>query len=206
MTITNGYTTLAAVRAMLGITNSSETGNDAYIEKIVQAVSRSIDEHCHRRFFSTTADETRYFSGLDHDICLTDDIVSITTLKTDEDGDRTYEVTWATTDYDTKPDNASLDSKPIMWLVCSPNGTHYFPTHSKAIEIVGKFGWCAIGNVPDEVSQACLLQSVRIFKRIREAPFGVVGSSDMGTSIIIPKFDPDVEILLQKFVRVIGNG
>jgi len=188
---------------MLGISNSADTGNDTYIEGIVHAVSRSIDEYCHRRFFTTTADETRYFQGLDHEMCLTDDIITITTLKTDEDGDRTYEKTWATTDYDPKPDNYSLDSKPIMWLVCAPNGTLYFPTDSKSVQIVGKFGWCALANVPDKVAQACLLQSVRLYKRMREAPFGIVGSSDMGTAVVITKFDPDVEFLLQQFKRVI---
>lgn len=203
MTLTNGYTSLAAVRYMLGITNAADTGNDTYIEGIVHAVSRSIDEYCHRRFFTTTADETRYFEGLDHEMCLTDDIITITSLKSDEDGDRTYEITWATTDYDPKPDNYSLDNKPIMWLVASPNGTHYFPTHSKAVQIVGKFGWCALANVPDKIAQACLLQSVRLYKRMREAPFGIVGSSDMGTAVVITKFDPDVELLLQQFVRKI---
>ena len=201
--MTNNYTTLAAVRAMLGITNAADTGNDTYIENIIEAVSRSIDEHCHRHFFTTTADETRYFQGLDHEMCLTDDIITITTLKTDEDGDRTYEKTWATTDYDPKPDNYSLDSKPIMWLVCAPNGTLYFPKESKAVQIVGKFGYCTLDNVPKQIAQAALLQSVRLFKRMREAPFGVVGASDMGTAIVISKFDPDVELLLQPFVRLI---
>ena len=204
MTITNGYTTLAAVRYMLGITNAADTTNDTYIEGIVHAVSRSIDEYCHRRFFTTTADETRYFQGLDHEMCLTDDIITITTLKTDEDGDRTYEKTWATTDYDTKPDNAALDSKPIMWLVCAPNGTLYFPTESKSVQIVGKFGWCALANVPDKVSQACLLQSVIDFKVQREAPLGIAGSSDTGTSSVIK--NDEVKNLLAQYVRIIGNG
>lgn len=203
MAIVNGYTTLAAVRFMLNISNASDTTNDTYIEKIVQAVSRSIDEHCHRRFYTTTSDETRYYDGLDYDVCLTDDIISITTLKTDDDNDRVYETTWETTDYDPKPDNYSLDAKPIMWLEISPNGDYTFPGHSKSVQIVGKFGWCALANVPDDVSQAALLQSVRIFKRMKEAPFGVVGSSDMGTTVVIPKFDPDVEMLLNKYVRLI---
>ena len=201
MTITNGYTTLAAVRYMLGISNSADTGNDTYIEAIVHGVSRSIDKYCHRRFYTTAADETRIYSGFGiGDICYTDDILTITTLKTDDDGDRTYEITWATTDWDGKPDNYAVDVLPIMWLEMAPNGRYSFPLHNKSVQIVGKFGYKS--TTPDDVAQAALLQSVRLFKRVREAPFGVVGSSDMGTSIVIPKFDPDVELLLQPFVRL----
>jgi hypothetical protein len=203
MAITNGYTTLAAVRFMLGISNASDTTNDTYIEKIVQAVSRQIDNHCHRRFYANTSDETRYFDAIDYDVCITDDITSITTVKTDEDGDRTYETTWATTDYDTKPINYTLLGEPIMWLEISPNGTKTFPTHNKGVEIVGKFGYCTTGSQPDPISQACIIQSARIFKRTREAPFGVVGSSEMGQSFVITTFDPDVKMLLEPYVRII---
>jgi len=203
MAVTNAYTTLAAVRAMLGITNSADTTNDTYIEAIIDAVSRSIDDYCHRRFFTTTADETRYYEPIDWDVCYTDDILSITTLKTDDDGDGTYETTWATTDYDTKPDNSALDSLPIMWLAINPNGDYDFPTFSKAVQIVGKFGYCATASPPKQIVQAALIESVKEYKLTREAPFNVSGSSDTGTIQATGGFSEATLRRLDKFRRII---
>lgn len=203
MAITNGYTTLAAARAMLGITNSAETTNDAYIETVIEAVSRAIDDYCHRRFFTTTADETRYYFPIDWDCCYTDDILSITTLKTDEDGDETYEITWATTDYITKPDNATLDGLPTTWILVNQNGDYDFPVQEKSTQIVGKFGYCTLANVPKRISQVALLESVKEYKQTREAPFNVSGSSDTGTIQATGGFSESSLHHLDKFKRIV---
>ena len=100
MTITNGYCTLAEVRQLLGYSNALETTSDLLIEKVIEAASRAIDGWCDRRFFTTSADETKYYTAKYYNALFPeDDIISITTLATDEDGDGTHEVTWATTDY-----------------------------------------------------------------------------------------------------------
>jgi hypothetical protein len=202
MAITNGYTTLAAVRYHLGFTNASDTSADTYIEAVVEAASREIDEYCNRRFYVSTSDEERYFTAMDHDICFTDDIQSITSIEIDDDDDRTYAVELASTDYDAYPINYALSGSPILWLETAPNADYNFPKVAKGIKITGKFGYCAIANVPRQVSEACIIQAVRLFKRGKEAPFGVVGASDMGQSIVISKLDPDVEMLLKPFVRI----
>jgi hypothetical protein len=196
VTITNGYATLAEMRAALGITNASDTSKDAYIEAVVEAVSREIDDHCQRRFYVTTDDEVRYFTALDYDICFTDDIQTITKIEIDDDADRTYSVELESTDYDAYPLNFALDGSPVMWLQTAPEGDYSFPVIEKGIKITGKFGYCVLSSCPKPVKQACVIQSVRIFKRTFEAPFGVVGSSDMGQTVVIPKFDPDVQMLL----------
>lgn len=148
MTITNGYTTLALWKARASI-SSTNAADDALIETLIEQASRTIDTYTGRRFFATGEDETHTYTAEASGILFTDDILSITTLKTDEDGDRTYEITWAVTDYDLLPENGA----PFMWIETAPNGTHSFPAHRKGIQIVGKFGYCAAA--PKDIVAAC---------------------------------------------------
>lgn len=197
MTITNGYTDLATTRAMLSISAATATENDAYIELAVEAASRAIDDYCGRRFYASSTDETRYFTAAAPTRVYTDDIISVTSLATDEDGSRAWATTWTTSDYDLLPFNES----PYTIVQVTPLGDYSFPRAPKAVKIVGKFGFCALADVPKVVKEACMLYAVRLYKRTKEAPFGVVGSTEMGQSIVIPKLDPDIELLLSDYKR-----
>lgn len=197
MTITNGYATLAQLRARLGFA-TADTADDTILEAIVAAVSRWIDLHCGRRFWVNSVAEARYYTATDSDLLLCpDDVVTVTALACDEDGDRVYERTWAATDYDLEPYNATLDGQPYTRIAVTPNGQYAFPTMAKAVKVTGTFGWSA---VPDAIREACLLQAERIYKR-KDAPFGVLGSAEMGQTLVIPKLDPDVALLLWPYTR-----
>ena len=198
MTITNGYCTAEEFKAEFFPADSTDSQDDSVIENKVEAASRLIDEHCFRRFWANAVDESRTYRAEDAYLVFTDDIVSITTLQTDEDGDRVYERTWLTTDYDLEPENAALDGKPYTRIATAPMGRYRFPRGMpKGVKVTGKFGWSV---VPAKVKSACLLQAERLFKR-KDAPFGVIGSAEMGQLQVIPKLDPDVAILLEKYVR-----
>jgi len=118
MAITNGYATLAEIKTRLDISDSTD---DAVLESMVEAISRKIDAYCNRHFYQKTA-TTFYFTPFSGTTVFTPDLVTLTTLKTDEDGDRTYEVTWAATDYDKMPFNAAAYSEPYTWLATTPEG------------------------------------------------------------------------------------
>jgi len=198
MTIANGYTDLATFKARFYPAGITDTTDDTVIENVIEAVSRQIDNYTGRRFYVTASDETRYFSAEHSEYLDAGDVVSITTLATDEDNDRVYEHTWATTDYDLLPFNASLDSKPYTRLELTPLGNYSFPSGPKAVKIVGKWGYPA---VPDAINEACCIQSLRIFKR-KDAPFGVTGSAEMGQLMVIPRLDPDVKMLLDPYRKM----
>jgi len=189
-TTETSYCTNAELKARLTI---SDTNDDSIITQVVSAVSRWIDDFCGRRFYTTAADETRYFTARDTDLLKPGDIVSITTLKTDTDGDRTYETSWLTTDYDLEPYNASLKNEPYRKIRITPNGLQSFPTLNKSVQIVGKFGW---STTPSQVKEACLIQCERIFKR-KDAQFAVTGDAASGELRLIPKLDVDAQSQMQ---------
>lgn len=203
MAIVNGYATLAELRARLGYV-STDTADDTMLEAVVMGVSRWIDRYTGRRFFTTSADETRYYTADDaYTLFMPDDLISITTLSVDEDGDRVYERTWAATDYDLEPYNAVLDGLPYTRIETAPNGRYGWPVGiARGVKIVGKFGYSA---APADVKEACLLQCERLFKR-KDAPFGVMGSAEMGQILVIPKLDPDVALLLAGNIHYIIGG
>jgi hypothetical protein len=201
MAITNGYATLVEFKSRYYPAGLVDTSEDSMIESIVEGVSRWIDKHCGRHFYLASG-VTRYYTALDGDYLQVDDLLVVTTLKTDEDGDRTYERTWASTDYDLHPYNAAVASQeqPYTWIETAPNGRYAFPTGRKGVQIVGNWGYASA--VPPMIKEACLLQSGRIFNR-RNAPFGVAGSAEMGQLLVMPKFDPDVALLLQPYLRML---
>lgn len=127
---------------------TSDTTDDAKIDLILQEVTRWIDEYVGRTFRIYTA--TLYFTANSGELLLVDrDLLSITSLKTDEDGDRSWERTWATTDYDLEPYNANTDEKPYTAIRITPQGTLAFPAGMrKGVEIAGKWGyWEATSSV-----------------------------------------------------------
>lgn len=134
MSAVNGYVTLADVKARMDLT-TTDTTRDAFIPAMIEAASRWIDQHTGRHFYALTA--TRYFTTYDPLALRVSDLASVSTLKTDEDGDRTYETTWAATDYDLLPYN----HPPYQWIEVAPNGLHVFPRLRKGVQIAGVWGW-----------------------------------------------------------------
>ncbi len=131
------YVDLTTLRSSLGIT---DTTDDAYLRTVAESVSRYIDDYCGgRHFYCLTA--TKYFTAQATDTLFlrSDDLLSISTsgLKTDSDGDRTYDETWATTDYDLIPYN----SWPKYALETTPEGDYTFPGYRRGVEIAGLWGY-----------------------------------------------------------------
>jgi hypothetical protein len=77
----------------------------------------------------------------------------------------------------------------------------YEPRNSNAfqasVQVVGAWGFA---TVPTAVKQACIILSMRQFKRY-DSPTGVMGFGDLGV-MRVGRVDPDVEKLLMPFRRV----
>lgn len=197
MAITNGYATLAELKARLNITDTSE---DTILEAVIEAASRSIDSETGRVFYA--ASETRYYTAEDYTVLFVDDLLEVTSLKSDINADRVYETEWTTTDYDLEPYNARSatgEKVPYTRVRLAPYSTRSFPTVRKGVEIVGSWGYCATGSHPKAINEACLLMAARLFKR-KDAPFGVLANPEFG-AINLPRLDPDVRLLIRPYVR-----
>jgi hypothetical protein len=194
MAITNGYATLAQVKSALRITDAID---DQIIELAIEAASRQIDSHTERVFYSTAA--TRYYAPRDWQICETDDIISITTLKTSSNVDGVYDTTWATTEYQLEPLNGITGGIVTPYTQIRAIDDLTFPTNygEATVQIVGTFGFSA---VPVEVKQACVLLSSRIFKR-NDSPLGVAGFGDLG-AIMVRSVDPDIAAMLAAWKKI----
>lgn len=196
------YGTLAEIRARLDITDATDTGDDARLTTALDAASRAIEHITGRRFYATT--ETRYYGAESAVSVKVDDLLSVTTLKTDDDSDRTYETTWAVTDYDLTPPNATLNGRPYSRIEVAPNGTRYFPygwRNPRAVQVAGSFGYCATGSLPDEIAEACYILAMQTFKR-KDALFGIQGSSGFYQTLKAAGLeDPTVMMLLRPYMR-----
>jgi hypothetical protein len=192
MTILNGYCTLDDFKANFFPTGIGDAYDDLVIEGKIEGVSRLIDEYCTRHFYKSSAHEKRYFTPKWVDLLKVDDLVSITTLKTDEDWNRIYEYSWGPTDYDLEPLNAAQDGKPYTQIRTTPMGLYLFPRIRRSVEIDGIWGWPAI---PMLVKEACLLQTIRLFKK-KDAPLEAEGAIPFGMVRLPSRLDPDVEEML----------
>lgn len=188
------YCTLTELRAYLGFPSTS-TSEDVILKNAIVAASRYIDAETGRRFYSTSSDETRYYTADDaHELC-TDDLLSITTLQTDDDGDRIYENTWQAADYELLPYNAGLDAKPYTSIGATPLGGRAFPKTARGVKVVGRFGYCETNAHPLIVKQACLILASYLYK-LKDNPLGISANVEVGTILVDPKVSKMVNQML----------
>ena len=198
MAIVNGYTDLDSLKKRLYSANPNmveDPTDDVALENVIEAVSRFIDSPLglNRVFYATTA--TRYFTPRTNMRVVIDDLLSVTTLKTDFDGDGTYETTWATTDYRLNP----MNKTPKIEIQKTPFGVNYFPTIDgegveASVQVVGSFGYCAIADRPETITEACILGAMRVWGR-KDLTFGISGSAELGSQQAVVALKNDSEFM-----------
>jgi len=189
------YASLAEFKAAIGISDSSD---DTALQSVLDATDALIDLYTDRKNGFGTATQTRYYTATDYKYVLIDDLVSITTLQTDDDGNGTYETTWtANTDYNLAPGNAALDGFPYNEIDVSVNWPRNFPRDVyRGVKVVGVFGWPA---VPSAVKQAAIIQAGAVWSS-RTSPFGVIGSQDLGGILRQTRaLHPESQVLLEAY-------
>jgi hypothetical protein len=185
------------------------TAKQSVVEDVNVAVTRAIDDYCQRHFWqdgtvgtpvARTLEACSYYS-LDlpafHDLTA----AAVPTVKTDEAGDGTFEVTWAASDYQLLPFSRPT-GRPYTCVEAIAG--RLFPVRYSAntgrrdrVQITGVWGWDA---VPDSVKQACLIKSAKVFAR-HQSPQGVAGVGDFGPIRISRFEDPDVVSFLDPYRR-----
>jgi hypothetical protein len=197
MAITNGYATLAQVKAGLRITDSVD---DTLLEMAVESASRAIDSYCNRVFYSTGTAVVRYYSPQDSYLCDIDDLVSLTSLYTNSDETQSsYNILWTAEDRQLEPLNGLADGQPTPFTRIRAIGDYTFQTLNgeASVKVTGVFGYSA---VPIAITQATVIQASRIYKRL-DSPLGII-SGELGTMRVGTRLDPDVAQLVDGFRKV----
>lgn len=185
----------------------ADTSTDSVLVSVCLAASRWIDTYCGRHFFRTI--DTRTYQPENIWLLNIDDITTVTSLKIDADGDGVYETTWTqNTNFMLRVGDwqfnqlASGEPKPYTQVQVIGQ-SNWFPfvwpfVHLDRVQITGVFGW---PQVPPVVAQAALLIASDWFK-LKDAPWGVAGISDLGVVRLNP--NPWIAEQLRCYIR--GRG
>lgn len=197
--ITNGYCTLADLKAAL---KTTDTIDDDALSNAINAASRNIDDFTGRFFYPDGTTQTpvvRYYSPTNIRTLFVDDFVSVSEVAIDWAYSRTWSSVLAINEYMVEPINNPRKGRPYDRIICT--GGSFFPeSFPQSVRVTGVWGWSA---VPEVVRQACLIQSSRLFNRAA-SPFGIAGSPDLGVVRLSARLDPDVQVLLSSVCRMDG--
>lgn len=173
------YCTPEELKSRTGIADNLD---DAEIVAACKAVSRWIEGHCKRRFYRAT--DTRTFVAT-NPYCLRlgpfNDLVSVTTLKTDSAGDGTFATTWTTGDYQLLPVNPTAAPEPEPYTDIKAVGSQTFPWacgfgRDDRVQIVGGFGWPAVPAAVREAAAIMVVDEVQL----GGMKFGALGYAEYG--------------------------
>ena len=195
MAIVNGYCTLQDVKSALRLTDNVD---DGLIEKAIESASRRIDGYTGRFFYKTSSTSINIYPINEYLLRMPQDLSNDTiTIKIDTTADGTYATTLTQgVDYILEPTNAVVRGYPYVHARMVGGATFplYVTPSFPTVQVTAQWGWNAI---PSDVSQACVLLSMRQFARLNAA-LGVVGFADM--ALQVRAVDPDVRDLLNQFV------
>ncbi len=122
-----------------GWLNITETTFDAAIMRILESASRDMDTHTKRHFFVN--DKTVTFDGAGATLFFPDDLLSISSFTTDEDGSKSYATTLATTDYELYSGSATRVA--YRWAKLSNESTvgSFANSIRNGVRITGSWGY-----------------------------------------------------------------
>lgn len=197
MTITNGYTTLAEVTALLDVT-STDTDDDTVIEEMITQASRIIDNITGRQFYGST--DTMYFDCPvnTRELPFGDlDCLSITTV-TNGDAE-----TVSSSDYTFMPRNHA----PYYGIrLTNASGLTWYNTDDGdsvgAISIDGNWGYST--DTPADIEAACQEIVISAYKKR-------YGANETGTAqitsagvVITPADVPATAMrILRNYTRIV---
>jgi len=188
------YCTLADVMAAPDLPAATDQGR---ITQAISAASRMVDRYLgveddyYAAGTSPGDDETRYYDadGTD-ELWLNDQLISITSISIDEDGDETW-TALASADYWTWPSNSS----PKIRIDINPNGDYTaWPAGKRRVKIVGLFGIFA--TVPATIKEATMIQAIRLYRAGQQA-FEDGARRDSGQAIYNLDLHPMTKRLLE---------
>lgn len=209
--MTEWYCSMEELKSRLSMSDSDPdpANNDYEIQNVLQAVTDWITNYCGRHFYQIT--ETRTFRPDNRWNTVIDDVVSVSSVDLDYDGDGVYEVHWVQDEeyqllrYMSHYNKHNMGvARPYNQLQVitlgtqNPVGGQWLPwlwpfTRQDRVSITGTWGW---PDIPPAVNQAALYIAAEMFSA-RNSPFGVAAIADLG--IIKVQASPWVVELLRPY-------
>ena len=208
MAVSDAYATAETYRAIL---EKSDSSKDDEILVDLKAVSRLLDRKLNRFFtqepavtrtympkpqgparFGWAEAENPFVAGGLARVLYIDDLVSVTTIKIDEDRDGVFgdETALVAADFELLPRNAPLGSDPAPYssIELTEWGAKNAFTPGALVEVIGTWGWPA---VPGPIASATVhltgilrLETPRATRRIQESMDSSFETSRAATDII----------------------
>lgn len=188
----------ATVDELLDRMGHSQATNDALIarlESALDAATKAIDEDTGRPSGFTATTATKTFGAKMRRELRVPDLVSVTTLKLDDDDDGVFEITVAASDYELDTYKTAT-GWPYEVIRLTERDWPVPGNRRRRIQIVGSWGWSA---VPSPINQACTLLAGRIAQRSSTAIFGTQSFGDLGAAPIRTN-DPDYMHLIRPYI------
>jgi hypothetical protein len=193
------YADLGDLKTALNI-ESDDTTADALLGRALTSASRSIDLTTGRRFSREEAATPSVINYRNRTLCdehgdgqrlLVADIG--TAAVTVETGPRGGPWTDITDAVELEPTDALDQGEPVTSLLYV--GGRWPAGGGQRVRVTGRWGWPA---VPEDITQATLLQAARLYRR-KDSPEGVTGSAEWGV-VRLSRRDPDVWALIEHFM------
>ena len=132
------YATLAQLKDT-GYLNISSTDYDTTLLRILENASEDIDHLCYRHY--DCLEGTQYFDGAGRTLIPAEDILSISEILLDMDGDQTYETTLSSSDYIMYPINGfSIWPKTYLKMTQNASVGGFASGILAGVKITGVFG------------------------------------------------------------------
>lgn len=180
MAIGDNYITMADLKAYMSIAGDQY---DDRMTSVVSAVSRDVEDWCHRQFNQSDAPTPRVYKPYDRNAVMVDDfLIGTATVATDTANDGTYATTWSADDFVTYPLNGvrnGLDGWPQWEIEAVGNLNHFRDTRRPYAQVTATWGWSA---VPQPVIEACLMLGADTFQ-MKDSRLGIAGSDQFGTVV-----------------------
>lgn len=197
------YMTLEDAKQTLSLTGLSYADRD--LQRTLVAASRIVDGLTGHRFYLSPAppaaanEQRLYTPGLNRSVLRIDGLTTLTSLEVQDSSGA-----WATwvlgTDYVLEPASAPSEGKPYTRVRINPNRSSFvvdwpaaFYGRLQSVRVTGRWGW---PTLPSGVVLATQLIANMLLRRVREAPFGIVGIGVEGNAVRLARYDAQVQLLL----------
>lgn len=181
MAIGDNYITTQELKDYMSI----QTGQyDARITSVCAAVSRDVEDWCHRQFNQETAATARKYRPVGYALSMVDDFYTTSGLiiATDDDDDGVFETTWTTADYELRPLNGMMNGRtgwPYWQIGAAGFSKRFHSTRHANVQVTAMWGWT---SVPTPVKEACLMLGADTFQ-VKDTRLGIAGADQFGTIV-----------------------